>query len=193
MTFPRELTPAEQATVNNFAATRMDFKQVFLLTPFVIETTQPSHAPHARPAQAALEPFSYFGWACGDRTLQEYPNSAEQVIDLLRRQTGMQYETAEPDAPDAKFMLWGEKRHVSHISVRLTYSELLRRRKAAFADLVVNLHQYEKLGIGNPFWSSAIGYGFGVIAHPPRWFNGGDFGHYIASLRRKPLPSPFTT
>jgi hypothetical protein len=130
--------------------------------------------------------FNCFGWALGSIAF-EYPGDK---LGTWKHRLRDDYDFLAADAAGATILLWGtvgdddSKTVVNHASVLLTHAELLERVAGDYSDIDVDAESVKKIP-DNPFWSSAMGAGFGVIVHPKDFFAGGDFGQIIAGMKKK--------
>lgn len=130
--------------------------------------------------------FNCYAWALGN-TAFENPGDK---LGTWKHRLGATYTFVAGDAGDATILLWGvegdddNKTVVNHASVLLTHAQLLARVAGDYSDIDVDEESVKTIP-NDPFWSSALGAGFGVIVHPKDFFAGGDFGQIIAGMKKK--------
>ena len=98
------------------------------------------------------------------------------------------YTATNANAGDAKIILWGEeeaggKVDIQHASVRLTHAEIAARSKVFGGFKEITTKQLSDAGIDDPCWTSAGGFGYGVIVHPRNWPEGGAFGTALKGMK----------
>jgi hypothetical protein len=130
--------------------------------------------------------FNCYAWALGNN---EFEDPGDKLSTWKHRKKD-EYTFLSPAAADAKILLWGNKIpdkddfEVLHASVLLTHDELLARIKKDFSKIDIDAESVKKIQ-PNPFWSSALGFGYGIITHPKNFFQGGEFGSVIAGMKPK--------
>lgn len=128
--------------------------------------------------------FNCYGWALGYITFDD-PGSK---LSAWKHRLGNQYNFLDEDDSNATILLWGrgqgDDSEILHASVRLTH-EQLKARKAGTYKNALSYDQPTLNSLPDPFWSSAMGFGFGIAAHPKYWFRGGDFGQPVAGMKPK--------
>ena len=100
---------------------------------------------------------------------------------------GAAYDFVSKDDASATVLLWGvlddddeDQSEVRHASVRLTHAQLRARKR-----------DYDELDLGalgdvaDPFWSSALGSGLAIMAHPRDFWEGGQYGALIKGMKKK--------
>lgn len=128
--------------------------------------------------------FNCYAWAMGDITF----NDPGDKLKTWKHRLSKEYDFLDQDDANAAILLWGEEEgddwEIRHASVKLTHAQLKDRKAGTYSDSL----EYDKetlAALEDPFWSSAMGFGFGVAAHPKEFFDGGDFGKPVAGMRKK--------
>lgn len=126
-----------------------------------------------------------FGWALG----QDFNTGDKGKIFNWKKAHGEEENFTDPDSESAKIILWGTKDgadednwDVTHASVKLTHAELLAR-SGKFKGLNITKKALSEKGVPDPCWSSAGGFGFGIIVHPRDWYAGGEFGVALKGMK----------
>lgn len=162
------------------------------LTDFTASLEDESEEDKTKRVKGALTPLSKFqgiefncsAWAMGDTNFVDPGNT----LKTWKHRLSAKYTFVDKDDGSAEILLWGAKEkddwEIRHASVKLSHAQLNARKKGAYSDAL----EYDKdtlKNVPNPFWSSALGFGFGVAAHPKDFFNGGDFGEAVAGMKKK--------
>jgi hypothetical protein len=127
-----------------------------------------------------------YGWALGENRFYDPGNT----LATWKHRLSGEYTFVDANAADATIILWGvplkegkeDEFEVRHASVLLTHAQL-RDRERTFTKLMVDAGTYDR--IPNPFWSSAMGAGFGIMFHSKDFFENGLFGSAIAGMKKK--------
>jgi hypothetical protein len=169
-------------------------KEIEGVTDFAKLEDRESAAQQAERIQKETVPLSKFHgvqcncfcWALGENDFY-YPGD---TLSTWQHRLD-EYTFVDADADDATIILWGvPKRNaeakiidyeVRHASVLLTHEQLRARKEGDFPDIAVTEATY--LRIPDPFWSSAMGAGFGIMFHAKDFFENGVFGQAIAGMR----------
>jgi hypothetical protein len=138
-----------------------------------------------------LTPLSPKGMACNCIGWSQDSDSIEDVGSLYTWENRDGYTPTEPEAGDAKIILWGLKEDdndenkwkILHASVLLSHSEIVERSKNYGGFEEISAESLVEAGVPNPSWTSAGGFGFGVIVHPRNWHEGGDFGTSLKGMK----------
>jgi len=130
-----------------------------------------------------------YGWALGDNRFRDPGNT----LSTWKHHLSKEYTFVDADAADATIILWGvpimkdEAKivdyQVQHASVLLTHEQLRARKEGEFPKIAVDAGTYQR--IPNPFWSSAMGAGYGIMYHAKDFFENGVFGKAIAGMKKK--------
>jgi hypothetical protein len=131
-----------------------------------------------------------YAWALGENRFWDPGNTLSTWKHHFKN-----YEFVDANAPDATIILWGvplvkgeaeakaADYEVRHASVLLTHAQLRARKAGDFPELAVNATTFRK--IPDPFWSSAMGGGVGIMYHKRDFFENGVFGRAIAGMKKK--------
>lgn len=168
MTYPKELTTEQKEAIENQTSEPPDWDGVYLMSPF------------------SGIGFNCMGWALGEAELISIPSKAESCLYLINKNSpDTTYElVTDGDYSRAKYLLFGNSTNeVEHITVLMSYDEL-RARTRTFQFLEeVDYDLMEDFEIPNPFWSSALGFGYGVTTNPMDWFVGGVYDQIVAGVQ----------
>lgn len=133
--------------------------------------------------------YNCYAWALGETNFVD-PGGTLSTWKHHKKE----YNFLDGGSPDATILLWGNQKkgkegkdvadfEILHASVLLTHAEVLARAARDFRAVKIDKATLKR--IPNPFWSSALGFGFGVMVHPRDFFQGGDFGGIVAGMRKK--------
>ena len=125
-TYPRELNSdveddeeiSEKQSIQSQTSSPPNWGGVYLLSEFFLN--------------AEVNNFNCMSWALGQNIEPvSIPKSVENVLHLLNeeKEFGKCKECPKGDYSDAKFMLFGDKKDVLHIAIKLTYDEIKARKK----------------------------------------------------------------